>query len=74
MGSDETVVRKQAGASAVGYFRGVWSELKKVRWPTRKELTNYTVTVLAVCAIMFVLTYLFDLLVTQGFQLLGIGT
>ena len=27
------------------YFKGVRSELKKVNWPTKKELTNYTIVV-----------------------------
>lgn len=73
MSSDENAVRSRERFSMVGYLREVWSELKKVRWPNRKELLQYTVTVIAVCVIMFVLTYLFDLLVTQGLQLLGIG-
>lgn len=30
------------------YFRGVVSEMKKVTWPTRKELTNYTIIVLVI--------------------------
>lgn len=58
---------------SANYFREVVIELKKVRWPTRKELLGYTVTVVSVCALMFVLTYGFDLLVTQAFQWLGIG-
>lgn len=29
------------------YFKGVKSELKKVNWPNKKELTNYTVVVIA---------------------------
>ncbi|MCY0876462.1 MAG: preprotein translocase subunit SecE [Firmicutes bacterium] len=73
MSSDENAVRSRKGFWLTGYFREVWSELKKVRWPNRKELLQYTVTVIAVCVIMFVLTYIFDLLVTQGLQLLGIG-
>lgn len=73
MSSNENVVTNSKGGSPLSYFRGVWSELKKVRWPTRKELLSYTATVVAVCVIMFILTYLFDLLVTKGFQLLGIG-
>ncbi len=64
----------QNGAnSIVGYFRGVVEEVKKVRWPTRKELTSYTITVIVVCTVLFLLTYGFDLLVTRGFELLGIG-
>ena len=31
----------------VKFFREVGREMKKVSWPKRKELTNYTVTVLA---------------------------
>ena len=33
--------RKSPGA----YLREVWSELKKVTWPTRKELITYTIAV-----------------------------
>ena len=36
-------------------------ELKRVTWPTWKELFNYTVTVLLVCVIMGVLIYLLDI-------------
>lgn len=31
------------------YFKGVKLEMKKVVWPTRKELGAYTVVVLATC-------------------------
>ncbi|WP_141434101.1 preprotein translocase subunit SecE [Bacillus sp. 03113] len=31
----------------VNFFREVGRELRKVSWPKRKELTNYTITVLA---------------------------
>ena len=36
-------------------------ELKRVTWPTWRELFNYTVTVLVVCFIMGVLIYLLDI-------------
>ena len=32
------------------YFKGVKLEMKKVVWPTRKELGSFTVVVLATCA------------------------
>ena len=32
------------------YFSGVRTEMKKVVWPTRKELFSYTVIVLIACA------------------------
>jgi preprotein translocase subunit SecE len=36
----------------VRYFRQTWAELKKVRWPNRRELTNLSLIVLAVTAAM----------------------
>lgn len=33
------------------YFRGIKTELKKVIWPTKKELISYTGIVLLTCAI-----------------------
>ena len=32
------------------YFRGVKLEMKKVVWPTKSELSSFTVVVLATCA------------------------
>lgn len=34
-------------AGAVQFFRDVAKELKRVSWPTRKELTRYTLVVVA---------------------------
>ncbi len=31
------------------YFRGIKTEMKKVIWPTRKEMGSYTVVVLVTC-------------------------
>jgi preprotein translocase subunit SecE len=36
----------------VRYFRQTWAELKKVRWPTRRELTNLSLIVLSVTVAM----------------------
>lgn len=43
------------------YFKGVKSELKKVNWPTRKELINYTIVVLATVGVMVVVIWGLDL-------------
>jgi preprotein translocase subunit SecE len=40
-------------------------ELKRVTWPTWPELINYTVTVLAVCAVMGALIYSLDMLLSR---------
>jgi len=34
------------------YMKGVRTEMKKVVWPTRKELGSYTLVVIVFCAIM----------------------
>lgn len=43
------------------YFRGVKKEMSKVVWPTRKELSAYTVVVLATCVAFGVAFWLIDL-------------
>jgi preprotein translocase subunit SecE len=55
------------------YFREVVVEVGKSRWPSRKDMVNYTVAVIIICVVMFLLTYAFDLLITEGFKLIGIG-
>ncbi len=42
------------------YFRGVRAELKKVSWPSRKELINYTIVVLVICTIISLAVWLID--------------
>ncbi len=42
------------------YLGEVAAELRKVVWPTRDEIKNYTVVVLAMLAIMTAITFGFD--------------
>jgi preprotein translocase subunit SecE len=37
---------KQSFGSFFSFFGDSWSELKKVRWPSRKELISYTIVVI----------------------------
>jgi preprotein translocase subunit SecE len=53
------VKKKQAGI--VKYFRGVVSEVKKVSWPSRKELINTTIVVVSFILIFSVIVGLIDL-------------
>lgn len=58
-------VKKQATAvkrkgKAVEYFKGVVSELKKVYWPSRKQVITYTGVVLITVSFVAVLIWLFD--------------
>lgn len=40
---------KKPRGSIKDYFRGIRTEMKKVVWPTRKELVSFTGVVLAFC-------------------------
>lgn len=47
------------------YFRGVRSELKKVAWPSKKELFNYTGIVLLISFIVAIIVYIIDILLNN---------
>ena len=44
-----------------GFLKDVMSEMRKVSWPKRKQLTRYTIVVLATVAFMAVYFALTDL-------------
>lgn len=56
---------KRGFSSTVSFFAGAWSELKKVRWPTRKELVSYTIVVLVTVAFVTLYFYVIDLGLSQ---------
>ena len=41
--------------TSFSFFGDSWAELKKVKWPNRKELTSYTIVVVSV--VVFVTIY-----------------
>jgi preprotein translocase subunit SecE len=43
------------------FFRDGWFELKKVRWPNRKELTSYTIVVLSTVTLVAIFFAIIDL-------------
>lgn len=43
------------------FFADAWSELKKVRWPNRKELVSYTIVVLVTVIFITIYFYVIDL-------------
>ena len=51
---------KNLGLRIGGSFKDMFAELKKVTWPTRKELINYTLVVLAFMLVMGVIIGLLD--------------
>jgi len=68
--------RKQKKASPlarlVRFIREVWAELRKVIWPTRKQMVTYTTVVLVFVAVMVALVYVLDFAFRKGvFWLFG---
>ena len=52
--------KKKERRSLKEYFKGVRLEMKKVVWPTKKELGSYTGVVLITCAFFALAFWLID--------------
>ena len=52
------------------YFRGVRAEMKKVSWPTKKELLNYTTVVVALSILVAIIVWILDIIINGGLQLI----
>ena len=52
------------------FFGDVWSELKKVRWPNRKELTSYTSVVLVTVIALAIFFFVIDLGISRLIDLI----
>lgn len=64
---------KKQRASIRELFRGIKIEMKKVVWPTKKELSSYTVVVLVTCAFFALAFWAIDSAVLVGLKgILGI--
>ncbi|QQZ09534.1 preprotein translocase subunit SecE [Heyndrickxia vini] len=47
--------------SIAKFFRNIASEMRKVSWPKKKELTSYTITVVSTVVILAVFFMVVDL-------------
>jgi preprotein translocase subunit SecE len=54
----------------VNFFKDVSREMRKVSWPKRKELTNYTVTVLATVIFFALFFAVIDLGISELIRLI----
>jgi preprotein translocase subunit SecE len=52
------------------YFKGVKAETKKVIWPSKKELVNYTGVVILMCVIVGLIVWVLDLGITRLLSLI----
>lgn len=60
---------KQGFGNTFSYFTDSWSELKKVKWPSRKELTSYTLVVLFTVVLVTIYFYVLDLGISELLRL-----
>ena len=56
--------------AVVRYFVGAWNELKKVSWPTRKEVAYHTVIVFVAAIVAIAATSVIDFGLTYLIQLI----
>lgn len=68
MAKSNSAVQQRGGFGK--FFRDVKAELKKVVWPTRKELINYTIVVFLVTIFIALLIYVFDAIFAQLINML----
>ncbi len=61
MSSGKNVEEKQTKQGISGFFRGVNLELKRVTWPTKKELINYEIVVITFSVIAALSIWVFDM-------------
>ena len=64
--STEQVAEKLGLFARVGlFYRQIVSELSKVVWPTRKQLSTYTAVVMVFVTCIIAVVSLFDLVITK---------
>ncbi len=56
---------KKSVSGTTGFFRASYSEFKKVKWPTRKEMVKYTSVVVVTVVILTLFLFLVDMGIAQ---------
>lgn len=62
----EAAEKKKSGNKFVKFFKEVKSEMKKVVWPSKKQVINNTLIVIASVLIVGVVIWLLDLVFQYG--------
>ncbi|MBP1996443.1 preprotein translocase subunit SecE [Paenibacillus eucommiae] len=60
---------RQSLGSSFSFFTDSWSELKKVKWPSRKEMITYTLVVIGTVTFVTVYFFVLDLGLTELLRL-----
>ncbi|MEO3947966.1 MULTISPECIES: preprotein translocase subunit SecE [Gorillibacterium] len=56
---------KQGFSSTFSFFAESWAELRKVKWPGRKELTSYTIVVITTVIFVGIYFTILDLIISE---------
>ncbi|MDD4189676.1 MAG: preprotein translocase subunit SecE [Eubacteriales bacterium] len=62
------VAKPKKKGRIIKFIKEVRSELKKVIWPTRKQLVNYTISVLLISLMMGALIWIADAILLKVIQ------
>jgi preprotein translocase subunit SecE len=62
---------KQGFGSTMSFFTESWSELRKVKWPGRKELTSYTGVVMLTVLFIGIYFTVLDLIISELVRLVS---
>jgi preprotein translocase subunit SecE len=57
---------RQKRGTPLSYFRDVRTELKKVSWPTKQEVRNYSLVVFFTLVVLMALIFVLDFAFTKG--------
>jgi len=60
---------KRSFGSTFSFFGDSWSELRKVKWPSRKEIVSYTLVVIGTVTFVTVYFYILDLGISELIRL-----
>jgi len=60
---------RQSFGSTFSFFTDSWTELKKVKWPSRKEMTTYTLVVLGTVTFVAIYFFVLDLGISELLRL-----
>jgi len=63
---------KQGFGSTFSFFAESWAELKKVKWPGRKELTSYTIVVVTTVVFIAIYFWVIDLGLSELLRLFNL--
>lgn len=71
--ANETVAEAKGRRTGFfGFFAESFREMRRVRWPKRRDVVIYTAAALVVCAILGLLVWGFDIGVARLMALIGV--